>query len=49
MKFPLIIKTTKRQMLENKYKPIPNETQGDPDIHKKWRAIWDNKKEGKKQ
>ena len=26
-----------------------NQTKGDPDIHKKWRAIWDNKKEGKKQ
>jgi hypothetical protein len=42
------IKLTRRQALENMRQPIPNETKGDPDIHKKWKAIWDNKKEGKK-
>ena len=45
MKFPLIIKMTRRQALENMRQPIPNETQGDPDIHKKWKAIWENDNE----
>ena len=44
MKFPLIVKMTKRQALENMRKPIPNETKGDPDIHKKWKAIWEGDK-----
>jgi len=34
------IKLTKRQALENMRKPIPNETKGDPDTHKKWIELW---------
>ena len=34
------IKITRRQALENMRQPIPNETQGDPDIHKKWTELW---------
>ena len=39
------IKLTRRQALENMRKPIPNETKGDPDIHKKWKAIWEETNE----
>ena len=43
MIFPKV-RMTKRQALENMRKPIPNETKVDPDIHKKWKAIWKEKK-----
>ena len=39
------IKLTRRQALENMRQPIPNETQGDPDNHKKWKAIWESNNE----
>ena len=39
------IKLTRRQALENMRQPIPNETQPDPDIHKKWKAIWESNNE----
>ena len=39
-------KISKRQALENMLKPIPKETKGDPDVYKKWKAIW---KEGKNE
>lgn len=41
------IKLTRRQALENMRQPIPNETKGDPDIHKKWKAIWEGNKDEK--
>ena len=39
------IKMTRREALENMRQPIPNETKGDPDIYKKWKAIWENDNE----
>jgi len=47
MKFPVTIKLTRRQALENMRQPIPNETKGDPDVVKKWRAIWKEKNNGR--
>jgi len=40
-----VLRMTKRQALENSLQPIPNETKGDPDIHKKWKAIWESEEE----